>query len=93
MGIIAEVERVALGAFRPDLTLLFDIPVDEARQRLADGRALDRFESEQSTFFERVRQCYLARAANDPGRCRVIDAARPRELVGADLQRILEALG
>jgi dTMP kinase len=92
MTIIAEAERLALGAFRPDLTLLFDIPVDEARRRLADGRALDRFESEQSAFFERVRQCYLARAAGDPARCRVVDAARPREQVGAEVRRILEAI-
>jgi dTMP kinase len=63
--------------FAPDRTLLLDLPVAvgmaRARQREAPP---DRFEQEQHDFFERVRQGYLARAAADPGRFRIVDATR-----------------
>jgi dTMP kinase len=61
----------------PDLTLLLDAPValGMARAQARNGSAgPDRFESERAEFFERVRQCYLARAAREPERFRVIDA-------------------
>ena len=89
---IAEVERFALGAFEPDMTLLFDIPVDVGRERLgmAKGRVLDKFERQQAAFFERVRAVYLARAAAAPRRCRVIDGTRTLDQVRADVETILE---
>ena len=81
--------------FQPDLTLLFDVPVDvglsRARHRNgADGP--DRFEAEQREFFERVRATYLARAQREPGRIRVIDAAAGVEPVTAGLCGHLAAL-
>ncbi|MFZ1765914.1 MAG: dTMP kinase, partial [Candidatus Nitrotoga sp.] len=45
--------------FQPDLTLLFDLPVEVARQRLSKNITLDRFEQEKDSFFEKVRQAYL----------------------------------
>ena len=59
---------------RPDLTLVLDLPVDEALARLHERGGRDRFEREDRAFFQRVRECYLARAAAEPGRVRVIDA-------------------
>jgi len=60
------------GDCQPDLTLLFDVPVEVARGRLArnvrDGRVLDKFEREEHAFFTRVRDTYLARAAAEPSR-------------------------
>jgi len=89
---IAEVERVALGDFQPDLTLVFDVPVAVSRERLDSGRALDKFERQQGEFFERVRAVYLARASADPQRCRIIDATRSLEDVRAQIARVLDAL-
>jgi dTMP kinase len=93
---IAELEVWVHGDCRPDLTLLFDVPVEVASGRLArnarDGRVLDKFEREERAFFTRVRDAYLARAAAEPSRFRVIAADRSVEAVRADLGRIVAAL-
>jgi len=66
----------------PDRTLVFDCPYEVARERLdRTGKTLDRFESEGRDFFERVRGSYLAQAAAEPGRVRVIDASLALEKV------------
>jgi dTMP kinase len=79
----------------PDLTLLFDLPVDaglaRASQRNGDDGP-DRFESEQRSFFERVRATYLARARLEPQRFSVIDAGRPVDEVSAAVAAVLEQL-
>jgi dTMP kinase len=81
MGIIAELERWAAG-IKPDLTFLLDVGVDVGLARVRSrGAALDRIETEQSEFFERVRAVYLARAAAEPQRFRVIDASAPPDAV------------
>jgi len=74
----------------PDRTLVFDCPYDVARQRLAaSGRALDRFENEGVEFFERVRRAYLARAAAEPNRIRIIDATRTIEEIQKNLEEAI----
>jgi dTMP kinase len=79
----------------PDLTLLFDLPVDaglaRASQRNGDDGP-DRFESEQRAFFERVRATYLARARLEPQRFSVIDAGRPVDAVSAAVAAVLDQL-
>ena len=82
-ALIAALEREVVG-IRPGLTLLLDIGVDQGRQR-ARGRDLvpDRIERERDEFFERVRAAYLARAAAEPARIRVLDASRPAADVAA----------
>ena len=87
-AMIADMEHVALDDFRPDLTLVFDVPVAVGRERLADGRALDKFERLQAEFFERVRATYLARAAAEPQRCRIIDSTQPLAKVREQLAAI-----
>jgi dTMP kinase len=73
------IERLGMAAhagLAPDRTLVFDVAYDVARQRLAaSGKKLDRFESEDRAFFERVRNAYLSRAKAEPGRVRIIDAS------------------
>jgi dTMP kinase len=75
--LVEELERKVVG-LKPGLTLLLDLDVREGRAR-ATGRDLwpDRIESEQDDFFERVREGFRKRASAEPGRFRVIDAARP----------------
>ena len=68
----------------PHRTLLLDLPVDTGLARVrARAGAADRFEVQHQAFFERVRANYLARAAADPGRIRVIDARPDAGQVGA----------
>ena len=88
MARIAELERFVQGSLRPDLTLVFDLPVEVGLQRAAARGRLDRFEQENRSFFDAVRQTYLERAAQAPERYRVIDAAKSL----ADVQRYLDAL-
>jgi dTMP kinase len=73
---IEQLERWVQGDLQPDLTLLFDLPYEIARQRIHQTRSLDRFEREQAAFHERVRAAYLARVEAAAGRIRVIDAAQ-----------------
>jgi len=93
--LILALEREVHASCNPDLTLLFDVPGSVSRARLdrarADGRTLDKFEREEKGFFERVRAIYLERAAAEPERIRVIDAARPLPDVRSELQRIVDA--
>ena len=79
-------------ALVPDLTLFFDVPVEVARQRLANNVSLDRFEQEQSEFFERVRSGYHRRVAENPERFAVIDAAQTLASVQLQLTVILESI-
>ncbi|HET7204157.1 MAG TPA: dTMP kinase [Steroidobacteraceae bacterium] len=80
---------------QPDLTLLLDAPValgmTRAHARNGAGGP-DRFETERSDFFERVRQCYLQRAAREPRRFRVIDASRTPDEVEASVRAALAPL-
>lgn len=80
---IAELTDWTVGGVRPDLTLLLDAPVETAMARIEKRAELDRFEQEQLNFFDAVRAAYLARAAADPGRIKVINAAQSLEAVAA----------
>lgn len=84
-GRIAELERWVCG-LRPDLSLLLDLPVSQGLERARGRGPVDRIEAERAEFFERVRAAYRQRAAQEPARWRVIDAAQP-------LESVLTALG
>lgn len=77
---------------QPDLTLLFDVPIDVARQRLDAERVLDKFEKEKSDFFAATRDVYLQRAAQFPDRIRVIDSTQPLETVRQQVEKIIQQL-
>ena len=74
---------------QPDLTLLFDVPLEVARERLDATRTLDKFEREQEEFFARCRAEYLRRAAQFPQRFAVIDSTQS---IAATQDTIREAL-
>jgi dTMP kinase len=90
---IRQLELMVQGSRRPDLTFLLDAPVDlalaRARQRNGPAHA-DRFESERLEFFLRVRSAYLERAAAEPKRIVVLDAAQSADAVCAQMMSILE---
>lgn len=74
---------------QPDLTLLFDVPLEVARARLDATRTLDKFEQEQAGFFNATRNEYLRRAAQFPGRIVVIDSTQPIEAIQQKIAGIL----
>jgi len=74
---------------RPDLTLLLDLPVEQGLARAGARSSPDRFEQEQAEFFNRVRNTYRQRAAQEPERFRIIDASHPLAEVQ---ERIAEVL-
>ncbi|OIR10947.1 thymidylate kinase [mine drainage metagenome] len=89
---LEQLEQWVHSDLQPDLTLLFDIPIEVARQRLANNVSLDRFEQERGEFFERVRQAYLARATKNPQRFAVIHAEKTMPEVQQALAQIVASL-
>lgn len=83
---IAMLEQFVQGDLRPDMTLLFDLPVEDGMVRAVARGKLDRFEQEQHDFFAAVRQSYLQRADNDPERFRLVNAQQTL----VDVQRSLD---
>lgn len=79
-------EAKVQGELRPDLTLLLDADPAIGMARAGARGAADRFERERLEFFRRVRAGYLARAAAEPGRFRVVDAAAPLEAVQSQIR-------
>ena len=80
VAFIAHLERRVVG-IQPAMTLLLDVPVAIGLQRARGRGAIDRIEAEREDFFERVREGYLARAAAEPERFRVVDASQSVEAV------------
>lgn len=72
---IATLETFVQGDLRPDLTLVFDLPVEVGLARATARGRLDRFEQEGRTFFDAVRSTYLKRAEAAPERYRLVNAA------------------
>jgi dTMP kinase len=89
---LVTLERWVQQDFQPDLTLLFDVPLEVSRQRLAANRTLDRFEQEKQDFFQRVRDAYLKRASQFPERIKVVDSSRCVAEIQAELDYILSSL-
>ena len=77
---------------QPDLTLLFDVPLEVARARLDAERTLDKFEQEKADFFANTRAEYLRRAAQFPQRFRIVDSTRPIPVIQDELRAIVAAL-
>lgn len=89
---IATLETFVQGALRPDLTLVFDLPVDVGLARASARGRLDRFEQEGRAFFDAVRSTYLERAQAQPQRYRLVDAAQTLEQVQVQLDALLPQL-
>lgn len=88
---IAVLEQWVQQGKQPDMTILFDIPVDQGLARANQRSDPDRFEQEDIDFFERVRQAYLAAAKTQPQRIKVIDASRSLDEVKQQLDEVIAA--
>jgi dTMP kinase len=83
-------ERIVVGATKPDLTLILDLPPEEGLRRVAaragaEGQDMDRFEAMSLIFHRNLRQEFLEIAEAEPWRCAVIDASRPPDKVAEDI--------
>lgn len=76
----------------PDLTILLDAPVEIGMQRADKRGARDRFEQEQHDFFQRVRECYLQLAINEPDRFVVLDTTQSLEQVSQEIRLVADQL-
>lgn len=86
---IELLEQWVQADLQPDITLLFDVPVEVSIQRLSTARAPDKFERENAEFFTRIRHAYLQRAIENPVRFRIIDADNPLEIVKKSVEDII----
>ena len=91
-GRIRLLEDWVQQGFQPDMTLLFDLPVELGLKRAGKRGALDRFEQEQRTFFEQVREAYLDRSRRAPERFHIIDASQDLAAVQQQLDDVIEEL-
>lgn len=89
---IAQLETFVQGALRPDLTLVFDLPIEIGMARATARGRLDRFEQEGRRFFDAVRHTYLERAAQAPERYRIVDAGQSLAQVQLALDALLPEL-
>ena len=89
---IKQLETWVQGDLRPDATLLFDVPVEISLQRLASAREPDKFERENSQFFEKLRQAYLQRAAENPHIFHIINANQAIDKVEVLVKEIIATI-
>jgi dTMP kinase len=93
LRLIRALERITIGAMKPDLTFVLDVPVDIGLTRASKRRgeaAADRFEAEAREFHERLRAAYRDLAARDPDRCVLIDVTAPRDQVAAQIWNLVD---
>lgn len=93
---VNQVIELATGGLKPHLTLFFDITVEEAMRRMSardeNHTKKNRMDDETAEFYDRVRECYLDIAKREPGRFRVIDAARPIDEIHAEVNDLVTEL-
>ena len=88
---IATLEHWVQGDFRPDLTLLLDVPLEVSMARINQTREKDRFEQEEAEFFNQVREVYLQRANEQPERYAVIDSSQSLDAVKNQIETALDS--
>jgi dTMP kinase len=94
-ALIEQLANAVQNTLVPDCTLLLDLPVAGGLERVkqrSGAAPTDRFEEEPARFFERVRDTYLSLAKAEPGRFRIIDAAKPLAEVQAQVAQALASL-
>lgn len=94
---VQSIHRFTINDVIPDLTLLLDLEVETGFERIAErflalGESADRFEQEERSFHERVRQGYLKLAEEEPERFRIVDASQDPETVSVDIWTTLKPL-
>jgi dTMP kinase len=90
---VATINNFAVGSVLPDLTFVLDLDPEVGRRRMLQRTlALDRMESQPTTFYEAVRAGYLTLASENPARIRLLDAAEPLEMIASKIWDLLHPL-
>ena len=89
---VIELEAWVQGDLQPDLTLLFDVPVEVSVVRLASARAPDKFERESAEFFTKIRNAYLDRANKNPNRFCMINSNQALDDVKIEVKNVISTL-
>ena len=87
---IKALRELAIGDFKPDLTLLFDVDVDTGMQRVLQRSSKDRIEEDSRQFFTRVRQGYLDYAQQHPDEVCMLDGSGSVEQVAEKVRQVLQ---
>ena len=90
--LVRQVNDLATGGLRPDLTLVLDVAVEVGLKRRRSHTAADRLEQEDLDFYRRVRQSYRELASQEPERVYLIDASRPPQAVWAQIKKTVDTL-
>ncbi len=92
LATLAGLHRLVLGDFQPDLTIILDLPPQTGLARIGarHGQGVDHFESRSLAYHEALQQGFLAIAADNPGRCVLIDATASREDIAAHIWTVVE---
>ena len=86
---LVELNQWVLEGFKPDLTILLDLPVEIGLSRAHQRGPVDRFEAEKLEFFEQVRQGYLRIAEQEPERVKIVDASGSLTDVQQQIEQVL----
>ncbi len=91
-ALITELATMTQGQLRPDLTIYLDLSAKTGLKRARQRTNPDRFEREETEFFNRVRACYQERARRYPHRFKTIDASQDIDSIRAQIRKILDKL-
>jgi dTMP kinase len=91
LSMIEGINRLATGGLRPDLTILLDMPPQASLQRKS-GRHTDRFEAEEISFHQKIREGYLELAGAEPGRWLVIEGSSDIQGIFQQIRPVVEKL-
>lgn len=86
---LVALDQWVLEGFKPDLTILLDLPVEVGLSRAQERGPIDRFEEEKVEFFEQVRNGYLQIAQQEPDRVKIVDARGSLEEVQQQIEQVL----
>ena len=94
---VQAINSFAINWIAPDLTLLLDLNIDTGFERISQrflqlGESADRFEKEERSFHEKVRQGYLSQAETEPERFRIVDASQDPQAVSVNIWTAIEPL-
>jgi dTMP kinase len=89
LTVLTALQDSLTGGLRPDLTILFDLPVETGLERIPLERR-DRLDQESRAFHQRVRDGYMRMAAEAPHRWVTVDATRDPDAVGEDILAVVE---
>lgn len=89
---LGTITHFATGGLKPDLTILFDIDVEEGLSRRSIGGVeMNRMDLQEIAFYKRVRNGYMELVKQEPERWVIVDAGRPLDEIQNDVRRSVKA--